>query len=57
MDQDYKDAINVGDKEYLFRKLLGRGGFGLVYLYESQKGGKVAVKVPFGYNDDNKKQA
>lgn len=41
----YPDYVQVGDHVLYHTKVLGKGSFGVVYLYESKQGAKIALKM------------
>ena len=41
----YSQSILVDNMFYYFKKELGRGSFGVVYLYESKTGKKLVSKI------------
>ena len=47
----YSQQILVDNVFYFFKKELGRGTFGVVYLYESKDGKKLVSKIFKGANN------
>jgi hypothetical protein len=47
----YSQNILVDNVFYYFKKELGRGTFGVVYLYESKDGKKLVSKIFKGANN------
>lgn len=45
-DHETPDGMPYEFEGYKFRKLLGRGACGAVYLYEKENGDKLALKAP-----------